>query len=209
MKMHKIILILFAATLVVIGTTGTVAYAEGPDQTPETLLTGDKLATYQGLREYVKGRLADGFIPLLQSEGFDEQSMREFLELVVQAEKDAQDRLNRNPIDDVGSPVKSKNFGTRDTLPGGLCTLAGPTFYHNSLTVSVYSSVNCTYVQYKLTSTSRLARDGYPLVDSHRQELYTRTTWSTILRIRQLAWMQRPYRAASDARLRLRLQGFR
>lgn len=59
MKMHKTILTLLAVMLAVIGTTGTVAYAEGPDTNdegqspdnlnPEQVLTGDNLEKWNSL----------------------------------------------------------------------------------------------------------------------------------------------------------------
>ena len=70
MKMHKTILTLLLTMLAVIGTTGTVAHADGPDGdldhlTPENVLTDEEVTMWNGLDPAKRALVQNEVIPWL------------------------------------------------------------------------------------------------------------------------------------------------
>ena len=154
MKMHKTILTLLAIALAVIGTTTTVVHAEGPDgdelvDTPETLLPPANVDMFYELPDGIQQQIEEYVLPILDENGFTTEQKADFLTHVV----DLEYRV-RVLMEDGGGFVVPRD----DTLPGGLCTLAGPSFYQNGTTVSSYASVNCTYIQEALTASAAISK---------------------------------------------------
>lgn len=152
MKFHKTILTLLAMTLAIIGTTATVVQADGPPNeagdAPGDLLDDEQMTRFNGLPEGIQQQLEEYVLPVLDAEGFTTEEKSDILAHIV----DLEYRI-RVPIDPLVVPKD-------DLLPGGLCTLAGPTFYQNGTTVSSYASVNCTYAQQAITASAAISKWG-------------------------------------------------
>ena len=161
MNIHKIVLAVLAAAMIAVGATTVTVHADGPGQTPEVMLIGVDADAYRGLPQNVRTSLTNEFLPQLESLGFDGQSAREFLALVVRAEKSIHDRVG------VSSTVTPPSASSRSFVSvqpsvarGGRCYLTGPVMYHNGLVVAAYTSVYCTVNQQSILATTELVKVG-------------------------------------------------
>ena len=161
MNIHKIILAVLAAVTIAVGTTTVTVYADGPGRTPEAMLIGADAAAYRGLPQSVKTSLTNEFLPQLELLGFDGQSTREFLALVVRAEKSIHDRVRMSSVGNLPSASSRMSVLLQPQVaPGGRCYMNGPVMYHNGLVVAAYTSVYCTVIQQSILATTELVKVG-------------------------------------------------
>ena len=151
MKMHKTILTLLLTMLAVIGTTATVAHAEGPvvdegggttqvpgNLNPENVLTGDDLANWNALtgdaREYLKAEALPQLIDEIFDVGDDptEDDVEYLTIIMVRLFKKGHDALEAQKL---LLQTTAKSSTTQDTTSA--CSYSTSLFsYNNKVAVS-------------------------------------------------------------------------